>query len=177
MSATTPIEYTFDKLGTLKNTRELSNLKLTTRPAIKPVFANTGQIVQKAFAGKGTLPGAQSGANAGRVGPLNPMPRTMASIESGSTLTPLPRMVMADPNRQGDDAGGGMVVPEAVAKDLQAGGAMPGAASRGQKDLGGNKKILVFGGIGVAAIIVIYYLFFAKGKGRKGKKRGRRRLY
>lgn len=182
MSATTPIEYAFDNAGKLKSSRKLPNLKITNRPSYKPAFANTAQIMQKAYAGrtaapvavqKGRVPPTEKGTGQGMVGPLNQMPPRMAPIEESSSMPPpgIPGL-----ETQGDPEGGGMVVPDAVAQDLQMGKAQPpGSESRGKKSILGGKKILIAGGIGLAAIIVIYFMFFAKGK--KGKKRRKKSLY
>jgi hypothetical protein len=163
MSVTTPVEYTLSRSGNVKSFRKLRNSNPSSRPRIgrRTPFNRPGSIISRAY----------------RAGPLNPDPThtgtpalTPSDIQKPSRV-PMP--VIEGMENQGDADSGGGVVTDQVAEKIQAGAVLPvGGENRGAKKIDDKKgkQIMIFGGIGVAAIIVLYFLFFNK---RKNKRRRR----
>lgn len=168
MSATVPMELSFGSGGNLKSAKRLRGLDLKDRlnnitnkgsTNTKPVFANTGQILKKAQ----------------RAGPITPrgggfVPGTGSPIGGRSTIPPAP-IIQDAVNQQGDADGGGAVVPEETARDIQQGAmGKPAGGGRGKVS---TKTIAIGGGVAVVAIIIAYFIFFKKGRRKRKSKRKR----
>ena len=195
MSATVPMEFQFGTGGNLKAAKRLRNLDLKkNRPAVHPLFGNTGSVVGNAYRATGA-----KGPVAAKLGPGRPKP--------ASPLSPVGRIPIINKGiaaEQGSDSGGGQILPSKAAMNpvipsgpTQVAGQnivnQPGPVQAMKPQEGGffskgsnvilaggkpqeggffskGSNVILAGGGAIALIVILYMMF----SGDKGKKRRRR---
>lgn len=164
MSATVPMEYTFGQGGNPKAAKRLRNLDLKrNRPAVHPLFGNTGSVVGRAYAATG-------GAHA-----QGPKP---SAARPSSPLSPVGRNIIPTgiASQQGDDRGGGQIIPSPQAQNPVVPSKAPAVVPAGQvqqPQQGGffskGSNVVLAGG-GLIALVLIVYMMFGTKKARRRRR-------
>jgi hypothetical protein len=164
-AATVPMEFSFGTEGNLKSARRLRNLDLKrNRPTVHPIFGNTGSVVQQAYAAGASFkpavtPPSQSAKVPSPVGGKASLPLKSGNKVINQGLQQQTQQIVVPQQGPSTPTPTTPTTPPAVTTI----GEPKGFFSSG-------KNVVLAGGGLIGFVLVIYMLFFNKGKGRKRRK-------